>query len=60
MNFIILQCIDVILDKFKEKKTNVVTALRGAIDAVFQTVNIVCKSFLFTSPNSKRKLYLLC
>lgn len=29
---------EVILEKFKEKKTNVVTAMRDAIDAVYQTV----------------------
>ncbi|XP_074041153.1 protein mini spindles-like isoform X1 [Leptinotarsa decemlineata] len=32
-------CIPVILEKFKEKKQNVVTALRDAIDAVYLTTN---------------------
>ena len=32
------QCIDVILDKFKEKKPAVVVALKAAIDAIFLTV----------------------
>ncbi|KAK4303692.1 hypothetical protein Pmani_024319 [Petrolisthes manimaculis] len=31
---------EVILDKFKEKKTNVVTAMRDAIDAVYQTTTL--------------------
>lgn len=31
---------ETILEKFKEKKINVVTAMREAIDAVFLTVNI--------------------
>ena len=30
-----------LLEKFKEKKTNVVSALREAIDAVFLTVRIL-------------------
>ncbi len=33
------QCVDVIVEKFKEKKITVVTALREAIDAVYQTVS---------------------
>lgn len=35
-----------LLEKFKEKKTNVVAALREAIDAVFLTVRNFSKSFL--------------
>ncbi len=34
-----LQCVDAIVEKFKEKKITVVTALREAIDAVYQTVS---------------------
>lgn len=33
-------CIKVFLEKFKEKKANVVTALREAIDAVYLTTNL--------------------
>ena len=33
-------CIPVFLEKFKEKKQNVVTALREAVDAVSQTVSL--------------------
>ena len=36
---LLLQCVDVIVEKFKEKKANVVAALRDAIDAIFQTVS---------------------
>lgn len=34
------QCIPVILEKFKEKKQNVVQALREAIDAIYETVSL--------------------
>ena len=34
-----LACIETILEKFKEKKINVVTALREAIDAIYPTVS---------------------
>lgn len=33
-------CVQAILEKFKEKKTNVVTALREAIDAIYPSVSI--------------------
>ncbi|CAD0203565.1 unnamed protein product [Chrysodeixis includens] len=33
-------CVQAILDKFKEKKTNVVTALREAIDAIYPCTNL--------------------
>ena len=36
----ILQCIQTYLDKFKEKKPMVVTALRDAIDAAWMSVSI--------------------
>lgn len=36
-----LQCVDAILEKFKEKKTTVVAALKEAIDAVYLTVSIL-------------------
>ncbi|XP_078586785.1 cytoskeleton-associated protein 5-like isoform X5 [Branchiostoma floridae x Branchiostoma japonicum] len=35
-----VQCIKVILEKFKEKKVNVVTSLREAIDAIFLTTTL--------------------
>ncbi|XP_055712026.1 protein mini spindles isoform X3 [Phlebotomus papatasi] len=35
-----LVCIAAILEKFKEKKTNVVTALRDAIDAIYPSTNL--------------------
>ena len=34
-----LACIPTILEKFKEKKTNVVTSMREVIDAVFLAVS---------------------
>ncbi|KAJ2941197.1 hypothetical protein O0L34_g10431 [Tuta absoluta] len=34
-------CIQAILDKFKEKKSNVVTALREAADAIYPSVSTV-------------------
>ncbi|XP_070564717.1 cytoskeleton-associated protein 5-like isoform X2 [Ptychodera flava] len=34
------QCIQTILEKFKEKKTNVVTSLREAIDAMYPSTNL--------------------
>lgn len=40
-----LACIPTILEKFKEKKQNVVTSMREAIDAVFLAVSST-KSFL--------------
>lgn len=33
-------CVQAILEKFKEKKTNVVVALREAIDAIYPCVSI--------------------
>ncbi|XP_073954765.1 protein mini spindles-like [Choristoneura fumiferana] len=33
-------CVQAILEKFKEKKTNVVTALREAIDAIYPSTNL--------------------
>ncbi|XP_063384841.1 protein mini spindles [Cydia fagiglandana] len=33
-------CVQAILEKFKEKKTNVVTALREAIDAIYPATNL--------------------
>ncbi|XP_052744603.1 protein mini spindles [Bicyclus anynana] len=33
-------CVQAILEKFKEKKTNVVTALRDAIDAIYPCTNL--------------------
>lgn len=41
-------CVSVILEKFKEKKQNVVSALREAIDAVYLTVSIGL-NYLFLS-----------
>lgn len=35
-------CTETILEKFKEKKPNVVTALREAVDAIFPTVGGKC------------------
>ena len=35
--------VSAILEKFKEKKQNVVTSLREAIDAVYQTVRLHCR-----------------
>lgn len=35
-----LACISTILDKFKEKKTNVVASLRDAIDAIYPSTNL--------------------
>lgn len=34
-------CVPALLEKFKEKKQNVVTALRDAIDAVYVTVIVI-------------------
>lgn len=34
-------CVQAILEKFKEKKTNVVTALREAIDAIYPSVRFI-------------------
>ncbi len=33
-----LACVPTVLEKFKEKKQNVVTAMRDAIDAIFPSV----------------------
>jgi len=33
-------CVSSVLEKFKEKKTNVVTAMREAIDAISQNVSL--------------------
>lgn len=35
-----LACIPTILEKFKEKKQNVVTAMREAIDAIYPSVSL--------------------
>jgi hypothetical protein len=35
-----LACIPTILEKFKEKKQNVVTAMREAIDAIYPSVSV--------------------
>lgn len=35
-----VSCVQSILEKFKEKKTNVVAALREAIDAIYPCVSI--------------------
>jgi hypothetical protein len=40
-------CIPCILEKFREKKQNVVIALREAIDAVFQSVRVLFDFFFF-------------
>lgn len=42
--FFVIQCIEVLLEKFKEKKAAVVQVLKEAVDAVFSTV-----CFLFSS-----------
>lgn len=34
-------CIQAILEKFKEKKSNVVAALREAIDAIYPSVSLI-------------------
>lgn len=34
-------CIQAILEKFKEKKNNVVAALREAIDAIYPSVSLI-------------------
>lgn len=38
-----LACIPTILEKFKEKKQNVVTAMREAIDAIYPSVSLKLK-----------------
>lgn len=40
-------CVPALLEKFKEKKQNVVTALRDAIDAVYLTVIIIYIMLIF-------------
>lgn len=40
-------CISSLLEKFKEKKQNVVSAVRDAIDAIYLTVRYILKIFLF-------------
>ena len=45
-----------ILEKFKEKKANVVSALREAIDAVFLTVRILHHLYLISMPVRNRNL----
>ena len=50
-----LACIETILEKFKEKKINVVTALREAIDAIYPTVSRSLIIFCFI----KEKGYFL-
>ena len=42
-----LACIPTILEKFKEKKANVVTAMREAVDAIFQSVSAQVLQSLF-------------
>ena len=42
-------CIQAILDKFKEKKTNVVAAMREAIDAIYPCVSIHIEIVLILS-----------
>ena len=44
-----------ILEKFKEKKANVVSALREAIDAVFLTVRILHPLYLISMPVRNRR-----
>ena len=48
-----------ILEKFKEKKANVVSALREAIDAVFLTVRILHPLYLISMPVRNRRLLCL-
>ena len=38
--FVFFQCIDCLLEKFREKKITVVTALREAVDACFPAVSV--------------------
>jgi cytoskeleton-associated protein 5 len=40
-----LACIPTILEKFKEKKQNVVTAMREAIDAIYPSVSVHYNNF---------------
>ena len=37
---VLFQCIDCLLEKFREKKITVVTALREAVDACFPAVSL--------------------
>ena len=48
-----------ILEKFKEKKANVVSALREAIDAVFLTVRILHPLYLISMPVRNRRFLCL-
>ncbi|MCL4126148.1 UNVERIFIED_CONTAM: hypothetical protein GTU68_000576, partial [Idotea baltica] len=54
-----ISCMETIFEKFKEKKINVVTALREAIDAIFQSTNIeaiqeiTCAALNNKNPNVK-------
>ena len=43
-----LACIPTILEKFKEKKQNVVTAMREAVDAIFPSVSATVIQRLLT------------
>ena len=47
-------CIPTILEKFKEKKANVVTAMREAIDAIFPSVSTVKLHHTLLTSLSKR------
>lgn len=40
-------CVQAILEKFKEKKANVVTALREAIDAIYPCVSMLISLLQF-------------
>lgn len=45
-----LACIPTILEKFKEKKQNVVTAMREAIDAIYPSVRTWLRLFPTSTP----------
>lgn len=55
-----IACLSSILEKFREKKQNVVQALREAADAIFLSVSINISNFIlvyFTILNKTKILY---
>jgi cytoskeleton-associated protein 5 len=51
------QCMPVILEKFKEKKTNVVNALREAIDALYPCLGIEAVQVSTHGPPFRQKAF---
>ena len=51
--YLFRQCVEVLLEKFKEKKPAIVAALREAVDAIFLTVSL-CRQSSHTDSQSRQ------